>query len=67
MHSEQHRKRSAPRRTPGLGRRFLAALLAGADEALAESRGEEADQAAEDDLCRVWPAHGRATRGYREP
>ena len=68
MHSERDCDRSAPRRTPGLGRRFLTALLAGADEALRASRREEEDEpAAEDDLCRVWPAHSRMTRGHQEP
>ena len=68
MHSEHHCDRSAPRRTPGLGRRFLTALLAGADEALCESRREEEDErATEDDLCRVWPAYSRLTRGHQEP
>ena len=67
MHSEQHRDRSAPRARPGFGRRLLAALLAGADEALAQSRRDEDERAAEDDLCRVWPARSRLTRGYEEP
>lgn len=66
MNSVKHRKRSAPRRTPGLGRRILAVLLTGADEALREARREEIERAAGDDLCRVWPAHSRLTRGYRE-
>ena len=66
MHSEQHRERSTPRATPGLGRRFLTALLTGADAALADSRREQDEHAAEDDLCRVWPAHSRLTRGYEE-
>ena len=67
MNSEQHRNRSTPRSGPGFGRRFLIALLAGADEALRQSRDEQHEQAAEDDLCRVWPAHSRLTRGYEEP
>ena len=67
MNSEQHRNRSTPRSGPGFGRRFLIALLAGPDEALAQSRREESELAAEDDLCRVWPAHSRLTRGYEEP
>ena len=67
MNSEQHRDRSAPRGRPGFGRRFLAALLAGADEALRESRREEDERAAEDDVCRLWPAHSRLTRGYEDP
>ena len=66
MNSKQHRKRSAPRRTPGFGRKFLAALLTGADEALERSRRDEHERAAEDDLCRLWPAHSRLTRGYEE-
>ena len=66
MNSNQHRKRSAPRRKPGVARRFLSALLSGADEALEESRREEIEQATENDLCRVWPAHSRLTRGYEE-
>ena len=66
MNSNQHCKRSAPRRKPGFARRFLAALLAGADESLKESRREENERATEDDLCRAWPAHSRLTRGYEE-
>lgn len=66
MASEQHRDRSAPRADPGFGRRFLIALLAGADAALERSRRDQDDQADGDDLCRVWPAHSRLTRGYEE-
>ena len=67
MNVERHRDRSARRATPGPRRRFLAALLAGADEALRESRRDEDERAGDDDLCRVWPAHSRPTRGYEEP
>ena len=64
MKSEQHRDRSAPRASPGLGRRFLVALLAGADEALREARACERE--AEDAQCSLRPEHSRLTRGYRE-
>ena len=57
--------RAASRR-PGFGRRFLAALLTGADEALGQARAEADEQAAEDDQCRLRPDYGRQTRGYRE-
>ena len=66
MNSEQHRDRSAPRPGPGLGRRFLIALLAGADEALKDARAEEREREAEDAQCRLRPEHSRLTRGYRE-
>ena len=66
MNSEQHRDRSAPRQKPGFGRRLLIALLAGADEALAQARAEEQDRAGEDDQCRLRPGYSRQTRGYRE-
>ena len=66
MHERQQHRTPARRRS-GLGRRLLAALLAGADEALRESRRDADEQAAEDDLCRAWPAHSRLTRGYEEP
>ncbi len=66
MNSEQHRNRSTPRGKPGFGRRFLAALLEGADEALAESRREERAREAEDTQCRLRPDYSRLTRGYRE-
>ena len=66
MNIEQHRNRSAPRPRPGLGRRFLIALLAGADEALNDARTEEREREAEDDQCRLRPEHSRMTRGYRE-
>lgn len=66
MHSEQHRKRSAPGGRPGFGRRFLAALLAGADEALKDARSEEREREAEDAQCRLRPEHSRLTRGYRQ-
>ena len=66
MNSEQHRNRSTPRARPGFGRRFLAALLEGADEALAESRREERAREAEDEQCRLRPEYSRLTRGYRE-
>ncbi len=57
-----------PRTTHGrrFGRRFLAALLTGADEALAKARAEADDRAEEDDQCRLRPDYGRQTRGYRE-
>ena len=66
MHSEQHRNRSTPRARPGFGRRFLAALLKSADEALAESRREERAKEAEDAQRRLRPEYSRLTRGYRE-
>ena len=66
MNSEQHRNRSAPQRKPGLGRRFLIALLAGADEALRDARAEEREREADDAQCRLRPEHSRLTRGYRE-
>ena len=66
MNSEQHRNRSTPRARPGFGRRFLAALLEGAEEALAESRREERAREAEDAQCRLRPEYSRLTRGYRE-
>ena len=66
MNSEQHRDRSAPRSGPGFARRLLAALLEGAEDALAESRREEREREAEDVQCRLRPGHSRLTRGYRE-
>ena len=66
MNSERHRDRSAPRSVPGFGRRLLAALLEGADEALADARRREREQEAEDVQCRLRPDHSRMTRGYRE-
>ncbi len=66
MNSEQHRDRSAPRAKPGFGRRLLIALLAGADEALAQARAEEQYRTGEDDQCRLRPGYSRQTRGYRE-
>ncbi len=66
MNSEQHRNPSTPRSKPGFGRRFLAALLEGADEALAESRRGERTREAEDAQCRLRPEYSRLTRGYRE-
>ena len=66
MNSEQHRNRSTPSTGPGLGRRFLAALLEGAGEALAESRRDERAREAEDAQCRLRPEYSRLTRGYRE-
>ena len=67
MNADQNRKRSAPRATLGFRRSFLAALLTAADGALARSRREADERAAEDDLARVWPGHSRLTRGYEEP
>ena len=67
MNAEPNRKRSAPRATLGFRRSFLAALLTAADGALARSRWEADERAADDDLARVWPAHSRLTRGYEEP
>ena len=66
MNSKQHRDRSAPRGTPGLGRRLLGALLEGADEALRDARAREREREAEDAQCRLRPEHSRLTRGYRE-
>ena len=66
MHDRQ-RHRTRTRRRSGFGRRFLTALLTAADEALRESRRDADEQAAEDDLCRAWPAHSRLTRGHEEP
>ena len=66
MNSKQHRNRSAPRSEPGFGRRFLIALLAGADEALRDARAGEREREAEDAQCRLRPEHSRLTRGYRE-
>ena len=66
MKSEQHRDRSAPRARPGFGRRFLIALLSGADEALNEARAGEREREAEDAQCRLRPDYSRLTRGYRE-
>ena len=66
MNDRQRQRAPAPRRS-GFGPRFLAALLTGADEALRESRRDADEQDAEDDLCRVWPAHSRLARGHEEP
>ena len=66
MHSEQHRERSTPRAKPGPGRRFLTALLTGADTALADAGRDADERADDDDSCRAWPAHSRLTRGYEE-
>ena len=66
MNSEEHRRGSARRDTPGFGRRFLVALLAGADEALKNARAGEREREAEDAQCRLRPDHSRLTRGYRE-
>ena len=65
MNDRQRQRAPSPPRS-GFCRRFLIPLLAGADEALRESRRDADEQAAEDDLCRVWPAHSRLTRGYEE-
>jgi len=51
---------------PGFGRRLLAALLEGADEALADARRAEREREAEDGQCRLRPAYSRLTRGHRE-
>ena len=66
MNIEQHDDRSAPRGRPSFGRRLLAALLEGADEALRQSRRDEREREAEDAQCRLRPEHSRLTRGYRE-
>ena len=66
MKSEQHSDRSAHRARPGFGRRFLIALLAGADEALNDARARDREREAEDAHCRLRPDYSRLTRGYRE-
>ena len=66
MNGRQRQRAPSPPRS-GFGRRFLIALLTGADDALQSSRRDADEQAAEEDLCRVWPAHSRLTRGYEEP
>ena len=59
-------RKTASKIRPGLGRRLLAALLEGAEEALADARAEEREREAEDAQCRLRPEHSRLTRGYRE-
>ena len=59
-------RKAASKGRPGLGRRLLAALLEGAEEALADARAEERERQAEDAQCRLRPEHSRLTRGYRE-
>ena len=63
---DSNERKTASKNRPGLGRRLLAALLEGADEALAEARREEREREAEDAQCRLRPEHSRLTRGYRE-
>ena len=58
--------RDNPDARPGFGRRLLATLLEGADEALRDARRTERERAAEDEQCRLRPEHSRLTRGYRE-
>ena len=60
------RQQPSTTRGPGFGRRFLVALLTGADEALTQVRAEADDRAEDDDQCRLRPDHSRQTRGYRE-
>ena len=64
MSSRNRQSDTTPKR--GFLRAFLAAFLDGADEALRQSRREEDAQAAEDDQCRLRPAHSRLSRGYEE-
>ncbi len=59
-------RKTASKIRPGLGRRLLAALLEGAEEALADARAGEREREAEDAQCRLRPEHSRLTRGYRE-
>ena len=64
MNTEQHRKRSTPRPKPGFGRRLLVAILAGADDALRQSRREAEDRAGDEQQCWLRPGYSRMTRGY---
>lgn len=66
MHSEPHRERSTPRPKSGFGRRFLSAFLAGADDALQQTRREAHERADDDQQCRLRPGYSRMTRGYEK-
>lgn len=65
MNPEHRRDATPARRRRGLARALLTALLDGADEALGRARERER-RMAEDDQCRLRPAHSRLARGYEE-